>query len=80
MNIRDYIKSEVYYSPHGQQIFFKNEKGGDQLLLDVRGWGNIQYLFQDENKNIDFRKAENFQDFIGEWIAESINQKLKSNE
>ena len=79
--IKKFIGKSVYYDEHGQMIFGEKEPGGgNQLLLniDVRGWGAIQHLFpftDDGTKN-----AEQFQDKLGEWIAEAINEKLKKDE
>jgi len=48
----------------------------DNYVLSIRGWGAIQHMF----KNI--QEAHKFQDQIGEWIAEAINEKIEkeSNE
>ena len=75
MKVQDFIGEKVSYYRHGQMIF--GHKGDKlQLLLDIRGWGAIQHLFNEE------KDAADFQDAFGEWIAEAINDKLngKSSE
>jgi hypothetical protein len=68
MDVKDFIGKKVNYDKHGQMIFGQN---GRELILDVRGWGAIH-----TNKEID--NPEKFQDDLGEWIADAINQKLKA--
>lgn len=43
----------------------------DSPVLSVRGWGAIQHIFADKDK------AAEFQDAMGKWIAEAINEKLE---
>ena len=73
MKVKEFIGKAVYYDEDGQMIFSKQD---NQLLsnidISVRGWGAIQQLFKTEEE------AANFQDELGEWIADAINQKLKS--
>ena len=41
-------------------------------VLSVRGWGVIQNMFRD------IKDAEEFQNELGKFIAEAINDKLKT--
>ena len=73
MKPADFIGDKATYDNAGQMIFAQT--GDDlQMLLDVRGWGAIQNLpeFRDSEQ-----KAGKFQDELGEWIAEAINEKLQ---
>ncbi len=72
MQVKDFIGKKVKYDQMGQMIFATDEKKGDQLILNVRGWGSIQNLFKTQEE------AVQFQDEFGEWIADAINQKLKA--
>ena len=47
------------------------------MIADLRGWGAIQNLFKLKGGAIDFEKAEKFQDDLGQWIADAINEKLE---
>lgn len=78
MKAEDFIGPEVIYDPSGQIIWGKKEKGELQMIADIRGWGAIQNLFKRPDKSIDFEKASAFQDEVGEWIADAINQKLNN--
>jgi len=40
-------------------------------IAEVRGWGAIRHLFKDEND------AAKFQDDLGKFIAEAINEKIE---
>lgn len=60
-----------YCVEHGFCILAVDKNGNNQLLLDVRGWGYIRNLFPEGDQ------AEEFQNQLGEWIADAINQKLE---
>ena len=61
----------VFYDPEGQLIGGVQASGHHQRLMDLRGWGGIQQLFSDH------KEASVFQDHLGCWIADAINEKLK---
>ncbi len=49
-----------------------------QLIGQIRGWGAIQNLFKDSKGAIDMKAAADFQDEIGNFIADAINEKLQT--
>lgn len=73
MNIADkifeHIKFPVYYDDMGQKIF---DQDGKQIV-DVRGWGWIQKIDEDE------KKSGALQDSLGEEIARMINDRGPNN-
>jgi hypothetical protein len=76
MKPEDFIGKEVEYDQYGGTYIWGNDgKDNLQMIIDVRlrGWGAIQHLFKTEEE------AEKFQDEVGEWIADAINQKLKKS-
>jgi len=78
MNIEQFIGEKVIYNKEGQQIYGEYKDKGLQLLLDLRAWGAIQNLHKKHpHGDIDYEAAASFQDELGEWIANAINQKLK---
>lgn len=70
-DVKKYIGNNVHYNADGQMIFCKNPEGGEQLLVDVRGWGRISQMFETQKESMEL------QDNIGEFITEAINQQLK---
>lgn len=66
MELTEQIKGKVSYDGHNY-IFDENMK----MILEIRGWGWIQYLFKDS------KDAVKFQDEMGKFIAEAINEKLE---
>jgi len=75
--IRKWIGDRAVYDSYGQIIF--REKGalgmGEQSqFLDIRGWGNISNMFST------MKDAEAFQDAVGEWVVDAVNQKLSSHQ
>lgn len=76
MTIEKFI-NKAKYDSMGQKIWGVDKDGGHQMIADLRGWGAIQNLFKDKKGVIDMEKAEKFQDEMGEWIADAINEKLK---
>ena len=70
------------YDEYGCGIIWGvQENGHHQHLLDidVRGWGAIQNYFKDKKGKVDFENAEQFQDAVGKFIAEAINEKIESS-
>ena len=77
--IKEFIGEKAKYDKNGQMIWgVKGES--HQLIADVRGWGAIQNLFKNRNGKVDYESAEKFQDELGEWITQAINDKLKINQ
>ena len=62
--IEKLIKYPVRYDPLGQIIFDANTNH----IADVRSWGRISYMENAEEKH----------DYMGQFIAEAINEKLRS--
>lgn len=78
MTIKDFINRKVTYDKFGGQYLWINDpKGGQKMLAELRGWGCIQNMFKDKQGNIDSTAAGKYQDKLGEWICEAINEKLE---
>ena len=78
MKVKDFINGKVTYDKFGGQYFWINEpKGGTQMLAELRGWGHIQNMFKNKNGTINEDDAGKYQDEIGDWIADAINEKLE---
>ncbi len=78
MDINKFIAGKVTYDKFGGKYFWIDDpKTGSQMLAEMRGWGHIQYMFKDKNGNLDTNAAKEYQDKIGEWIAEAINEKME---
>lgn len=84
--IKRFIGEKVYYDEFGGGYIWgvgKKKKEGIQMIaqvedveegnavVSVRGWGAIQHL-----KNLPC-SPEEFQDELGKFIAEAINEKLE---
>lgn len=72
----DFIGTEVSYDDMGTQIWGIQEDGSHQMLLEVRGWGAIQNLFKKKDGGIDFDKAGEFQDEMGQLFVDAINEHI----
>jgi len=46
------------------------------MLGELRGWGHIQNMFKNQGK-IDLTVAAEFQDKVGEFVAQAINAKVE---
>ena len=78
MEIKDLITGAVEYDKYGGQYFWITlPNGGSQMLAEMRGWGAIQNRFKNTDGTVDFKEAARFQDAVGKWIAQAINDKLK---
>lgn len=69
MIIKQWLQN-VHYDDYGQYLW-ANHDDGNQLIGEVRGWGALQQEFKTEVE------AEAFQDEIGKFIADAINEKVK---
>ena len=81
MNVLDLINGKVGYDKEGQILWVFDKSGGIKMLAELRGWGRIQQMFIKKEKNggeyIDEDAAGKFQDMVGEWIADAINEKAE---
>jgi hypothetical protein len=71
MTIKEWLK-DVYYDQWGQRLWSKQDAdGGSQMVGEIRGWGALQNEFNTEEE------ASDFQDEIGKFIADAINEKVQ---
>lgn len=71
MTIQEWLK-DIYYDEYGQYLWSKQSSdGGSQMIAEVRGWGALQHEFKT------YEEAEKFQDEVGKFIAEAINEKVQ---
>lgn len=76
MKVTDFINGKVVYGAQGQYLWIEGNSNGVRLLAELRGWGAIQNMFVKDGKP-DVDTAVAFQDEIGEWVAQAINEKLE---
>ena len=69
MTIKQWLQN-IHYDEYGQYLWANNDDG-NQLIGQIRGWG----AFQNEFKNAD--EAYVFQDEVGKFIADAINEKVQ---
>lgn len=69
-------KGFTTYNTSFNYIYYNNKGDKLQKVADLRGWGAIQLLFKNKDGTIDFVKAEKFQDELGLWVVDAINEKL----
>jgi hypothetical protein len=81
-----FIGDKVKYDEFGGGYIWGEHKNGsvemiaqvdeptpeDDYVLSIRGWGAIQNLCKTDNTY-----AERFQDFMGQFIADAINEKME---
>jgi hypothetical protein len=75
--VQDFIKGKAKYDEYGQTVFIEQPDGHQQMFANLRGWGAIQNLFKNKDGSIKFKEAEKFQDMVGEWLQDAINEKLE---
>lgn len=76
IKIKDFITGKVTYDNDGQYLWINEPGGGVQMLAELRGWGHIQNMFS-KNGNIDEKSAAQFQDKVGQFIADAINHSME---
>lgn len=76
MEIDKFINGKVSYDKEGQYFWIHGDSNGIQMLAELRGFGAIQNMFVKKGI-IDMDAASLFQDEIGKFIAEAINEKMQ---
>ncbi len=78
MNIIDFISGKVEYDQHGGTYLWINQPNkGLQVLCEMRGYGAIQNLIKDSKGEYDDEESAKYQDKLGQFIAEAINEKIE---
>lgn len=77
MKLSHFLKGTLKYDEEGQYIFHIQENGNQHILGEVRGWGAIQKFFKLPDGQIATKKAEAFQDELGKWIVQALQEKLE---
>lgn len=72
MNIQEYLPEGVEYDPSGGIIIAYDKEGSFTYVADIRGFGKLTNLLKSEGA------AVQFQDKLGRFIADAINEKLKN--
>jgi hypothetical protein len=73
-NIKKFIETNnIIYDKEGQCLFVVQKNGHHQMIGVIRGWGAIQKLFNN------MEVAEDFQDQLGQFIADAIKEKLEKD-
>jgi hypothetical protein len=71
MTIEKWLSNVKYDAEAGTYIWNKEKDGSIQMIGEVRGCGALQHEFKTEEE------AENFQDEVGEFIAQAIREKVE---
>jgi len=71
--LKDFIGTHVKYDSYGGYIWGVQPDNSVQMIGEVRGYGAIQHLFKDTVS------ADKFQDELGQFIVDAINEKLARN-
>ena len=58
------------FDEHGGGYVWGSNNGGLQMIAEIRGWGAIQNMFKTE------KEAASFQDAMGQFIVDAINEKI----
>jgi len=69
----DFIGDSVEYDQFCGTYLWGKKEGSDgmQMIGEIRGWGAIQNLFKT------LQESEEFQDKLGNFIAEAITEKIQ---
>lgn len=73
--IKDFLNGKVKFDEFTGGYFWIVAKDGEHRMLAdtrIRGWGEIHNLFKH-----DYKAAAAFQDELGKFIADAINEKIE---
>lgn len=78
MNITDFINGNVRYDQkRGQGLYFVTPDGAEVLIAVFATFPVVLKMPEFQADNEGYYKARRFQDGVGEWVAEAINEKLQ---
>lgn len=77
ISLKSILIGPVSYDECSPIIWSIDKNGGMQRIADVRSYGAIQKLFKDRSGSVDFDKAGEFQDKLGQFIVDAINEKME---
>ena len=73
MTVKEYLANGVVYNDELIGITSSNEQ---MLIVDIRGWGYLsKIIFKGDSK-----AAIEFQDKLGQFITDAINEKLEKEQ
>lgn len=78
ITIEEFIGKSAVYDKEMQTVFGVQEDGSVNHLLDIREWSRIQGLFAVNKRNYSEKKAMEFADEFGTWVAKAISEKLQA--
>ena len=78
MKLNEWLKGKFSYDQDGQYIWLVKANEHIDKIADLRGWGAIQQLFKRKDQSIDIQAAGLFQDELGKWVVDALNEKLES--
>ena len=71
--IAEFISIASYDDYGAGYIWGIDKNGGKQMIAEIRGWGAIWQIFKT------VKETEDFQNKLGKFIADAINEKIKTN-
>jgi hypothetical protein len=71
--ITDFIKGKVSYDNYGQYLWVNLIDDDKFMLGKIRGWGDLISSF----KNLSTDQLAEFQEQIGQFVADAINEKIE---
>lgn len=71
-DIGEHIKFPVRYDDAGQMVW----DADSHLILDIRGWGRLQYEIVGGQRVVNERRGIEIQDQIGTFVVASMNEKF----
>ncbi len=77
VDIKNYIKGKVRFDEFGGGYFWDDDQN---MIAEIRGFGRIQNIVAKKDGSIDYDEAVEYQNKIGKWIAEAINEKLENEQ
>ena len=71
MTVKEFMKGKVVYNKDTQMFSINKPNNFNPTILQLRGWGFVRNISED------CHEASEFQDEIGEYIAQAINEKIE---
>lgn len=77
MTIKKYLGKGVIFYPNGTHIWAQDDNGGHISLMDIKIGKTMQDAFTNSRGELNELALQAFQNRLGEFLQDAINEKLR---
>lgn len=77
MNIKRFINGRVIYDEEEHKLWIVEPSGNHKQLTKIDSFSNVRNMFVTPSRNDEYG-AVKYQDDLGKWISDAINEKINN--